>query len=187
MIDGHGPTRAKRRPEAPGDGSHSCAASGPGLKRRRPTSLIRDIRDRASGGNQINEASHHQGTTPRDRTRRHPPDQPGCSCNPRPPVRSTPEVPYMSLADEVVEVGGYGTARQLTLVEDGAPVLPVLTSDRTAIGAALLCWLRSRWRIENAFTYASAHNGIDTLADCLMDIGPDQRMVTHPARTCLLY
>src|SRR5450756_951526 len=95
MIDGHGPTRAKRRPEAPGDGSHSCAASGPGLKRRRPTSLIRDIRDRASGGNQINEASHHQGTTPRDRTRRHPPDQPGCSCNPRPPVRSTPEVPYM--------------------------------------------------------------------------------------------
>src|SRR5450756_1339731 len=97
MIDGHGPTRAKRRPEAPGDGSHSCAASGPGLKRRRPTSLIRDIRDRASGGNQINEASHHQGTTPRDRTRRHQPDQPGCSCNPRPPVRSTPEVPYMSL------------------------------------------------------------------------------------------
>src|SRR5450759_5360378 len=67
MIDGHGPTRTKRRPEAPGDGSHSCAASGPGLKRRRPTSLIRDIRDRASGGNQINEASHHQGTTPRDR------------------------------------------------------------------------------------------------------------------------
>src|SRR5450756_721603 len=97
MIDGHGPTRTKRRPEAPGDGSHSCAASGPGLKRRRPTSLIRDIRDRASGGNQINEASHHQGTTPRDRTRRHQPDQPGCSCNPRPPVRSTPEVPYMSL------------------------------------------------------------------------------------------
>jgi hypothetical protein len=69
----------------------------------------------------------------------------------------------MSLADEVVEVGGYGTARQLTLVEDGAPVLPVLTSDRTATGAALLCWLRSRWRIENAFKYASAHDGIDTL------------------------
>jgi predicted polyphosphate/ATP-dependent NAD kinase len=39
-----------------------------------------------------------------------------------------------SLADEVVEVGGYGTARQLTLVEDGAPVLQVLTSDRTATG-----------------------------------------------------
>src|SRR5450756_1281182 len=104
MIDGHGPTRTKRRPEAPGDGSHSCAASGPGLKRRRPTSLIRDIRDRASGGNQINEASHHQGTTPRDRTRRHPPDQPGCSCNPRPPVRSTPEVPYMQ-TDELTAAG----------------------------------------------------------------------------------
>jgi hypothetical protein len=70
----------------------------------------------------------------------------------------------MSLADEVVEVGGYGTARQLSLVEDGAPVLQVLTSDRTATGATLLCWLRSRWRIKNAFKYASAHHGIDTLA-----------------------
>ena len=89
----------------------------------------------------------------------------------------------MSLADEVVEVGGYGTARQLTLVEGGAPVLQVRTSDRTATGAALLCSLRSRWRIENALTYAAAHNGIDTLADYLMDIGPDQRMVTNPART----
>jgi hypothetical protein len=88
-----------------------------------------------------------------------------------------------SLADEVVEIGGYGTACQLSLVEDGAPVLPVLTSDRTATGAALLCWLRSRWRIENAFIYAAAHHGIDALADFLMDIGPDQRMVTNPART----
>jgi hypothetical protein len=30
---------------------------------------------------------------------------------------------------------------------------------------------------------AAAHHGIDTLADYLMDIGPDQRMVTNPART----
>ena len=29
-----------------------------------------------------------------------------------------------NLADEVVEVGGYGTARQLTLVEDGTGALP---------------------------------------------------------------
>src|SRR5664280_1118384 len=36
MIDGHGPTRAKRRPEAPGDGSHSCAASEPDLARVDP-------------------------------------------------------------------------------------------------------------------------------------------------------
>src|SRR5450759_4860153 len=32
------------------------------------------------------------------------------------------------------------------------------------------------------FKYASAHNGIDTLADYLMDIGPDTRTVTNPAR-----
>src|SRR5664280_2537801 len=63
-----------------------------------------------------------------------------------------------------------------------APVLQVLTSDTTATGAALLCWLRARWRIENMFKYASAHNGIDTLADYLMDIGPDTRTVTNPAR-----
>src|SRR5664280_418976 len=64
MIDGHGPTRGERRPEVPGAGSHSCAASGPGRKRRRPTSLIRDIRDRASGGNQINETSHPSRARP---------------------------------------------------------------------------------------------------------------------------
>src|SRR5664280_2935622 len=63
-----------------------------------------------------------------------------------------------------------------------APVLQVLTSDTTATGAALLCWLRARWRIENMFKYASAHNGIDTLADYLTDIGPDTRTVTNPAR-----
>jgi hypothetical protein len=86
------------------------------------------------------------------------------------------------LADETVQINGYGAARQLTLFEDGAPVLQVLTSDTTATGADLLCWLRARWRIENMFKYASAHNGIDTLADYLMDIGPDTRTVTNPAR-----
>src|SRR5664279_2406598 len=95
MIDGHGPTRAKRRPEAPGDGSHSCAASEPDLARVDPLPSSGTSVTGPAVANQINEASHHQGTTPRDRTRRHPPDQPGCSCNPRPPVRSTPEVPYM--------------------------------------------------------------------------------------------
>src|SRR5664280_704289 len=103
----------------------------------RPTSLIRDIRDRASGGNQINEASHHQGTTPRDRTRRHPPDQPGWSCNPRPPVRSTPEVPYMSqqrdgVADLFVGYGlgaaeldfGVGTDRGQLRLAAHPPALP---------------------------------------------------------------
>lgn len=88
----------------------------------------------------------------------------------------------VTLADEMVEINNYGAARQLTLFEAGAPVLQVLTSDLTATGAALLCWLRARWRIENVFKYAAAHNGIDSLADYAMDIAPDTRKVTNPAR-----
>jgi len=86
------------------------------------------------------------------------------------------------LADETVEINGYGTARQLTCYEADPPVLQVLTSDMLATGAYLLCWLRARWRIENVFKYASAHNGIDSLADYRMDIGPDTRLVANPAR-----
>jgi len=88
----------------------------------------------------------------------------------------------LTLADETVQLKGYGAARQLTLVEHGAPVLQVLTSDFTATGASLLCWLRARWRIENMFKYAAEHNGIDTLADYAMDLSTDTRMVTNPAR-----
>jgi len=88
----------------------------------------------------------------------------------------------LTLADETVQLKGYGAARQLTLVEHGAPVLQVLTSDFTATGASLLCWLRARWRIENMFKYAAEHNGIDTLADYAMDLSVDTRMVTNPAR-----
>ena len=65
----------------------------------------------------------------------------------------------------------------------GSPRSPPRPSGRRPCGPALLCWLRSRWRIENAFTYAAANHGIDTLAGYLTDIGPDQRMVTNPART----
>jgi hypothetical protein len=86
------------------------------------------------------------------------------------------------LADEMVALPKYGQARQLTLFEHDQPVLQVLTSDTTATGASLLCWLRARWRIENMFKYAAAHNGIDTLADYGMDIGPDTRKVKNPAR-----
>ena len=87
------------------------------------------------------------------------------------------------LADEMVQIKGYGPARQLTLYENDAPVLQVLTSDTTATGVGLLYWLRARWRIENIFKYAAAHNGIDALAGYGMDIGPDTRKVTSPART----
>jgi hypothetical protein len=87
------------------------------------------------------------------------------------------------LADENVDINGYGPARQLTLYENDAPVLQVLTSDTTATGVGLLYWLRARWRIENMFSCAAARGGIDALADYGMDIGPDTRKVTNPART----
>ena len=70
----------------------------------------------------------------------------------------------MVLADETIQVKGYGDARQLTLFEHDQPVLQVLTSHTTGTGADLVCWLRARWRIENMFKYAAAHNGIDALA-----------------------
>ena len=90
------------------------------------------------------------------------------------------------VADEVIDIAGYGEARQLTLFERGAVVLQVLTSDRRATGAALLAWLRGRWSIENLFKYASQHNGIDSISSYLMDIGPDDRRVDNPERKKLL-
>jgi len=97
-------------------------------------------------------------------------------------TRSGVQVQVM-LADETVQIKGYGAARQLTLYENDAPVLQVLTSDTTATGVGLLYWLRARWRIENMFSCAAARGGIDALADYGMDIGPDTRRVTNPART----
>jgi hypothetical protein len=88
----------------------------------------------------------------------------------------------ITLADETVEINGYGPARQLTLFEHDTPVLQILTSDLTAPAAALLAWLRCRWRIENAFKYLSAHHGIDALADYHADVNPDTTMIPNPAR-----
>jgi hypothetical protein len=70
---------------------------------------------------------------------------------------------HLTLADETVEITGYGPARQLTLFEHDQPVLQVLTSDLDAPAAAVLAWLRCRWRIENVFKYLTAHHGIDWL------------------------
>ncbi|MDN5769204.1 MAG: hypothetical protein L0H78_25820 [Humibacillus sp.] len=88
----------------------------------------------------------------------------------------------MMLADESVQLKDYGQARQLTLYEHEQVVLQVLTSVTTGTGADLLCWLRSRWRIENMFKYAAEHNGIDALACYGMDIETDTRKVANPAR-----
>ena len=88
----------------------------------------------------------------------------------------------ITLADEMVEIKSYGPARQLTLFEHDQPVMQILTSDLTAPAAALLAWLRCRWRIENAFKYLSAHHGIDALADYHADVNPDTTKIPNPAR-----
>ena len=86
------------------------------------------------------------------------------------------------LADDPVEISGYGPARQLTLFEHDEPVMQILTSDLTAPAAALLAWLRCRWRIENVFKYLTAHHGIDWLCDYRADTGTDTTPITNPAR-----
>ena len=58
-------------------------------------------------------------------------------------------------ADETVQLKDYGEARQITLFEHGRVVLQILASDSDACPAALLGWLKSRWREENYLKYAS--------------------------------
>jgi hypothetical protein len=86
------------------------------------------------------------------------------------------------LADEQVEFPDYGTCRQLTLFENGRPVLQVLTSNTQAPAAALLSWLRARWRIENTFKDLTGHHGIDWLCDYTADLVPDTTLVPNPTR-----
>jgi hypothetical protein len=112
---------------------------------------------------------------------------------PLPPPKGLPQITTIgpdhdgrsrvwAYADEPVEIDGYGTARQITLYEHGKVALQVLTSDFTSCPIALLAMLRARWRIENAFKYAAAHHGIDTLADYIADIEINTRPVDNPAR-----
>ncbi|MGB6161719.1 MAG: putative transposase [Pseudonocardiaceae bacterium] len=86
----------------------------------------------------------------------------------------------VTLADEMVTINDYGPARQLTLYEHDQPVLQVLTSDLGAPAAALLAWLRCRWRIENVFKYLTAHHGIDWLCHYGADLGPDTALIDNP-------
>jgi hypothetical protein len=89
---------------------------------------------------------------------------------------------YVTLADEMVTINDYGSARQLTLFEHDQPVLQVLTSDLGAPAAALLAWLRCRWRIENVVKDLTAHHGIDWLCHYGADIAPDTALIDNPAR-----
>jgi len=88
----------------------------------------------------------------------------------------------LSLADETVELAGYGRARQLTVYEHGTPALQILTSLTTTSPAELVVLLRARWRIENTYKYLAQHYGIDWLCDYRADITPNTAPVDNPAR-----
>ena len=88
----------------------------------------------------------------------------------------------LTLADETVTIKDYGQCRQLTLFENGQPTLQVLTSDVTVPAAALLAWLRCRWRTWNVFTYLTAHHGLDWLCHYGADTGPDTALIDNPTR-----
>ncbi len=88
----------------------------------------------------------------------------------------------LTLADEMVTIKDYGQARQITLFEDGAPVLQVLTSDTDAPAAALLAWLRCRWRIENLFKYLEDNYGIHWLCDYHAQAEDDDHLIANPGR-----
>ncbi|HWS57452.1 MAG TPA: hypothetical protein VN257_02855, partial [Actinotalea sp.] len=99
-----------------------------------------------------------------------------------PLVATTADGPVLVYADEPVQIPEYGTARQITWFENGQVAMQVLTSEMTACPVALLRTLKSRWRIENAFKYASEFFGIDALADYFADIETNTRPVPNPAR-----
>ena len=98
---GNAPARSRSdaqhrsRPQAdPRRGSHSCAVNGPDLNTGRPTSLMRDNRDRVRCDHQIDETRPHQRGLPQCATRRHHPNQPGRQCNP-----PTPHPEWIPAAD----------------------------------------------------------------------------------------
>jgi len=86
------------------------------------------------------------------------------------------------LADETVELAGYGEARQLALYEHDKVVFQILTSDTISTGAWLVRALRARWCIENTFKYAEEHQGIHWLCSYAMDEIEDDTVVDNPDR-----
>jgi hypothetical protein len=85
-------------------------------------------------------------------------------------------------AEETVQLKDYGQARQITLFEHGRVVLQILTSDFGACPAALLGWLKSRWREENFLKYASENYGIDAICDYAANIETNTKITDNPAR-----
>ncbi|NNN16376.1 MAG: hypothetical protein HKL82_11060 [Acidimicrobiaceae bacterium] len=87
-----------------------------------------------------------------------------------------------NLADEIVEVKGYGQARQLSLYQGDKVVFQILTSDTRSNSVNLLRALRARWRIENTFKYVEEHHGIHWLCSYEMEELPDSTVVDNPVR-----
>jgi hypothetical protein len=85
-------------------------------------------------------------------------------------------------AEESVQLKDYGDARQITLFEHGEVALQILTSDTSACPAAILSWLKSRWREENFLKYASANYGIDAICDYIAAIETNTKITGNPAR-----
>src|SRR6266849_4846962 len=85
-------------------------------------------------------------------------------------------------AEETVQLKDYGEARQITLFEHGQVLLQILTSDFEACPAAILSWLKSRWREENFLKYASANYGTGKICDYAATIGTNSKVIDNPAR-----
>jgi transposase len=87
----------------------------------------------------------------------------------------------VAYAEKTVTIDKYGQARQITLFEHGKTVLQILTSDTTTCPAALILFMRARWRIENLFKYLDFY-GIDYLTDYHFTIEVNTRKVDNPQR-----
>ena len=85
-------------------------------------------------------------------------------------------------AEETVQLKDYGDARQITLFDHDHVALQILTSDFDACPAAILSWLKSRWREENFLKYASANYGIDAICDYIAAIETSTKIIDNPAR-----
>jgi transposase len=90
----------------------------------------------------------------------------------------------VAYAEDTVQIKDYGAARQITLFDQGRPVLQILTSDTTTCPTTLIVFMRARWRIENLFKYLDFY-GIDYLADYHATIKTNTRKVDNPERVKL--
>jgi hypothetical protein len=89
---------------------------------------------------------------------------------------------YLNVADETVTLKHVGQVRQISVIDNGAVALQILTSDSVTAAARLARCLRDRWRIENTFKYLEDHHGIGWLCDYRADLAPDTTPVANPAR-----